>query len=407
MRFFRIASSLIVQSGLFVIYYLSFLFPRNKKIWLYGNYQGTFRDNAKYLFIYNNIHFPEIKHVWISPSQEVVNTLNLLGFTSFYRYSFHAIYYAFIAKVYIYNVVPRDISNGYYRGTAFLFNLWHGVPYKKIEYDIEKGPLKTFFHPVGFKEKFERFLYEPETFRSSSAVLATSAKLDDIFSSAFRLPKDKVCIGPYPRNWPLKFSKIELIDFINKYETKGFNQLISSLSAFNSVIIYMPTFRDANPDFMDQAIPDFEKLNYFCKRNNTLFLIKAHVLTKFSADLSKFSNIKSLDSELDVYPLLPFTHALVSDYSSIIFDYSLLKKKIIFYAFDKEDYLSKSRESYFEYEEIFSNDITSSFEALLKEIELLGQNEPLKYEYPLSSAFFDTNTDLNNIVHYIKKSINY
>lgn len=397
---------ILKQLFFFVIYVLSFVFPRNKKIWLYGNYQGTFRDNSKYLFIYNNINYPEISHVWISSSKEVVNTINILGFKSLYRYSYLSFYYAFTAKVYIYNVVPTDILNGYCSGSAFLFNLWHGIPYKKIEYDIKMGPLKNFFHPVGFKEIFNRFLHEPDTFRKSTAVLTTSPKLLDIYSSAFRLSKDKICIGPYPRNWSLEFSRAKLIEFIKKYETKQFNQFISSLSNYTSVIIYMPTFREANPDFMEKAIPDFEKLHCVCKRENTLFLIKAHVLTKFSADLSAFTHIKSLDSQIDVYPLLPFTNCLVSDYSSIIFDYSLLRKKIIFYAFDKEKYLLKSREAYFSYEEIFTENYTKDFTSLLSEIGAINQQEQV-YDYPLSSSFFDENTNMTDINKFIKKAIHY
>lgn len=166
----------------------------------------------------------------------------------------------------------------------------------------------------------------------------------------------------------------------------------------------MPTFRDDNPDFMDNAIPDFESLEQVCKQTNTLFLIKAHILTKFSTDLSKFGHVMQIDSNIDVYPMLPYTSALISDYSSIIFDYSLLNKKIMFYTFDKEEYLSKSRESYFEYEEVFSNDIIRDFDGLLHELQNFD-NE--KYEYPLPKSFLQKVSDMDDITRHIKKMIKY
>ena len=399
------------QLSFFVIYMLSFLFPRNKKIWLYGNYNGTFRDNSKYLYLYASEHNKEIKHIWITPSKNVVQKLNSLGHTAIYKYSLSALYHALTAKVYVYNIyATTDLYNGCFRGSAFLFNLWHGVPFKKIEYDVKTGPLQPYYNPKNLREKFHSFLKEPKTFRLSSSVLATSEKLRDIYSSAFLVSKDKVFVGPYPRNLIFKWSKAELVDYINKVESIKLQQTLKLLNGFRNVLIYLPTFRDANPDFMNEAVPDFDYLEEVCKANNSLFLIKSHILTRFSVDVNKYSHIRILDSREDVYPLLPFTDALVSDYSSVIFDYSLLKKKIIFYAFDKEDYLSKSREACFRYEDVFTSNTTADFESLLNEIELLArenQETKLSYNYEVTESFLENKKEMKDIITFIKSSINF
>jgi CDP-glycerol glycerophosphotransferase (TagB/SpsB family) len=335
--------------------------------------------------------------------------VNEMGFKAVYKFSLPAFWYALTAKVYIYNSAPTDTVHGCLRGTAYCFNLWHGIPFKKIEYDIEKGSFyKKFFNPVGIRQKISSFLFEPKIFRNSNGFLATSKKLIPVFASAFKTTEEKIFIGPYPRNELFKLSKNELHDFIHKYESPSFQQLCMGLGAYNAVVIYMPTFRDDNPGFMDNAIPDWEKLNAVCKKTKTLFLIKAHILTKFSTDLSRYDHILMIDSNVDVYPLLPYTHALISDYSSIIFDYSLLNKKIIFYAFDKDEYLSKSRESYFKYEEVFSKDITCNAESLLNEIELLATEGTLaRHQYDLSKSFLENNATINDITNHLKKSIKY
>lgn len=402
---------LLKQLFLFVIYIMSFLFPRNKKIWLYGCLHGTFRDNSKYLYFYGSDHNKEIKHIWITSSRDDVQKLNSLGYTAIYKRSLLALYYILTAKVYVYNIyASTDILKGYFRGSAFLFNLWHGVPFKKVEYDVKTGPLQPYYNPKNLKEKFDSFLKEPKTFRLSSAVLATSEKLRDIHSSAFLVSKDKVFVGPYPRNSILKWSKAELVNYINRVESAELQNVLELLKGFSNVLIYLPTFRDANPDFMNEAIPDFDCLEEICKANNSLFLIKSHILTRFSADLNKYSHIKILDSRGDVYPLLPFTDALVSDYSSVIFDYSLLKKKIIFYAFDKEDYLSESREACFRYEDVFTSNITADFKGLLNEIELLArenQEKKLSYNYQITESFLENKKEMKDIITFIKSSINF
>lgn len=411
MKVFRYFILFLKQLFFFVIYGLSFLFPRNKKIWLYGCLHGTFRDNSKYLYFYASDHNKEVKHVWITPSKDDVRKLNSLGYTAVYKRSLSALYYVLTAKVYIYNIyASTDIFKSYLRGSAFLFNLWHGVPFKKIEYNVKTGPLQPYYNPKNLKEKFQSFIKEPKTFRLSSAVLATSEKLRDIHSSSFLVSKDKVFVGPYPRNLIFKWSKTELVDYINKVESRELQNVLKSLKRFKKVLIYLPTFRDANPDFMNEAIPDFDRLEEICKATNSLFLIKSHILTIFSGDVNKYTNIKILDSREDIYPLLPFTNALVSDYSSVIFDYSLLKKKIIFYAFDKEDYLSKSREAYFSYDEVFTDNITADFTELCHEIEVFGnENKEGKqqYNYTLIESFLENKREMKDIVTFIKSSINF
>ncbi len=389
----------------FAAYSVSFLFPRNKKVWLYGNLKGSFRDNSKYLFIHNSTHFTDVHHIWISQSKDVIKSVNNMGFKAVHKFSPLAFWYALTAKVYIYNSAPTDTVHGCLRGTAFCFNLWHGIPFKKIEYDIKKGSFyKRFFNPIGLQQKIASFLFEPKLFRNSDGVLTTSEKLIPIYSSAFKVSPDQLFIGSYPRNEIFNLSANDLAAFINKYETSEFKNLVNSFGRYKKVVIYMPTFRDDNPDFMDNAIPDFESLELVCKQTNTLFLIKAHILTKFSTDLSKFGHVMQIDSNIDVYPMLPYTSALISDYSSIIFDYSLLNKKIMFYTFDKEEYLSKSRESYFEYEEVFSNDIIRDFDGLLHELQNFD-NE--KYEYPLPKSFLQKVSDMDDITRHIKKMIKY
>ncbi len=396
-------------AGLVCYYLLSFIFPRNKSRWIYGNTNGNFRDNSKYFFLFCNREIPQIEHVWISSSKRDVAQISAAGYKACYKFSVKGLYYVLTAKVFVYNMyTSTDIFNGCLRGNAFLFNFWHGVPYKKIEFDITTGPSKTYYHPYSISEKFESYcMMEPRLFRDSSAILATSEKLIPIYLSAFQLKREQIMIGPYPRNAVFQQPKQDLLKHIALIESENLQQVISDMANFKKVIIYMPTWRDSDEDFMSQALPNLNLLQQVCEAAEMLFLIKAHPRTRFNANFSNFANIQKMDNNIDVYPLLPLTDALISDYSSIIFDYALLQKKIFFYAFDKTAYLQKSREAYFEYEEVFSHEITGDFNKLLVELKSFGEGEIAHYQYPAPLALHNNDASLMDIADYIKGKINY
>ena len=77
----------------------------------------------------------------------------------------------------------------------------------------------------------------------------------------------------------------------------------------------------------------------------------------------------------------------------------------MFYAFDKEEYLSENRESYFEYEKVFSKEIISDFDSLLRNVALLYKRE--YKEYPSLKKFVQNADGMEAITKHIKKAINF
>jgi len=70
--------------------------------------------------------------------------------------------------------------------------------------------------------------------------------------------------------------------------------------------------------------------------------------------LDKFKNFKYINflDEIDVAEVLANTDILITDYSSVFFDYLLTDNPIIFAPFDYEKYLTKDRELYYDYDEV-------------------------------------------------------
>lgn len=114
----------------------------------------------------------------------------------------------------------------------------------------------------------------------------------------------------------------------------------------------MPTFRDANPNFIVGSGWDFPRLNEELKQQNILLLMKLHVATPQDVlqQATNLSHIHLMQSTDDVYSLLPLTAGLITDYSSILFDYLLLDKPIYYYPFDRKEYETDSRGLYYAYE---------------------------------------------------------
>jgi CDP-glycerol glycerophosphotransferase (TagB/SpsB family) len=108
----------------------------------------------------------------------------------------------------------------------------------------------------------------------------------------------------------------------------------------------MPTWRDAGYDIISSAGLNFKKIDYKLKKNNSLLILKFHINTKHNSlnNIKDLSNIIIYDDNIDLYSFLPFTDILITDYSSIYYDYLLLNKQTILYVFDIDRYISNSRE---------------------------------------------------------------
>ena len=125
------------------------------------------------------------------------------------------------------------------------------------------------------------------------------------------------------------------------------------------VIVYMPTHRESATSIGKAPPPlmplDFGSLNIFCAENNFLMVVKLHpFVMQFQSDFSPpegYSNVYFHTAQGDIYPLLKYTDVLVTDYSSIYFDFLLLDRPIVFYDYDYEEYSSNMRGFFYNYEE--------------------------------------------------------
>ncbi|WP_284960287.1 CDP-glycerol glycerophosphotransferase family protein [Citrobacter portucalensis] len=366
----------------YLLYFCSFLIKRDDNLWVFGSY-GDYNDNSRYLYDFlRNDESYNIRCVWISSRKKSVLMAMENGGEAYYTWSLKGIYYALIAKVFVFSSYISDI-NMFASGGAILVNLWHGIPLKKIEFDIDTGPLAKVFKRANL---LTRIRY-PAQHRKLDFVLAPSQYIAEYsFISAFRLRgMQDIIISSYPR----------VEDLLRKASCE-------KLEKKNFSFLYAPTWRDTDDDFFSVAGIDLNILNQSLIEMDAIFFLKFHANTKISIDVEVFSNIFIIDNKQDPNEILSQADCLITDYSSIYFDYSYLDRDVIFYPFDLLSF-TRNREMYITYDEYAVGPKAMSFDELISMMKLVRSNHFLgiKSFKKNSSKFISEFVGYKNLVDKI------
>lgn len=336
LKFFRWIYFIAIYWPLF---WLSGFVPRNRKLWLISSYNG-FADNSKYFYIFNCDYLKskyDIDLVWLAHAEQHADTLKAAGFTSLaLKRSAFGLLCSIRAGVNISSGGFDDFYSNLSR-SVYHVNLWHGVGLKNM---LFKSQLEK--EQFGKKSLISKILH-PLIYRKYDYFLSTSRLMSEHFAECFDLPADRFHFGMYPRCAPLVMPHSELLNFIEKYEQENTKTIIEKLKKYRKIFIYMPTWRDSNPGFLLSDKFHWEAVNAALKSRDYLLLLKPHPAADV-AGLKSFTNIEILNSRQDVYPILPFTDCLITDYSSIYFDYLLMSNNITLFIFDYDEYITASRD---------------------------------------------------------------
>jgi CDP-glycerol glycerophosphotransferase (TagB/SpsB family) len=312
-----------------MLYWISKLISKDEKLWIFGSWFGKkYADNSKYLFEYINSYHPEIRAVWITDDIAIVNELKSKEYEVYKRYSIKSILigikakYAIVVQSNLVDLMPFLNNN-----RTELIQLWHGIPLKKIGYDDNLIKINK------FKSTIKYFLF-PFLKEDYKLIIASSEEDKSNFTTAF-LNKN-IFITGYPRN----------------------DLLLNTCKKDKFTVTYLPTFRDAIGDKIDLFINfnfNIEEWNNTLEKFNIILNIKMHPVNKPKDEiLLAFKQYKSLNflDETDATEILPHTDILITDYSSVYFDFLLTDKPIIFTPFDYDNYIIKNREFYYKYDEV-------------------------------------------------------
>lgn len=316
--------------------YIVWLFPTNDKIWIFTSHGAdSFAENAKYQYLYSS-HQDNIRAIWISKDDEIVSMLSKEGYEA---YAYNSIKGKFLALRSGYMFFTHSASIFMpYSGNSVIVQLWHGNMLKCMGNDkkYKYGILQRTYYKL-FGRRWDYFLV------TSSAVPSKNAK------TAYGLNNGDLLVGGYPRTDILFHDIPDAMIGIDNSVKETFHQLSDNGPLF----CYVPTWnggRNEKTRFSDDKL-DLDEVENKLDELNASLIIKQHPYTNSLVDDSQYDNIVTIKESVDMYPLLKYIDTLITDYSSIYFDYLLLDRPVSFFPYDYKEYTNK-RGLYFPYEDI-------------------------------------------------------
>ena len=203
-------------------------------------------------------------------------------------------------------------------------NTWHGIPLKTLGYDVPDGKFTT-------RNMTRNFLltdYLISPCRFMTGIYLESYKLGGIYTG-------KLIENGYPRNDLLFSTKRD--DIIEKLQNRGI-----AVDDKRKIILYAPTWKGSSFDRADKDIARYDEFcDYLYEHIDTQayqILIKPHPMVYKLLSKEEKNSGRYIPQSIDTDELLSVTDVLVSDYSSIFFDFLLTDRPIIFYIPDLESY---------------------------------------------------------------------
>lgn len=184
------------------------------------------------------------------------------------------------------------------------------------------------------------------------------------FRRAFAFEREMLEIG-YPRN-DILFSKNNEEDIMLLKKRLGLPQ-------DKKIILYAPTFRDdefeENSSYKFSPKLSFDLLKQELQKDYIL-IVKYHYLIMDYIDWFPYKGfIYHFDQSHDIAELFLVSDMLITDYSSVMFDYSILRRPMFFYAYDLEKYKNDLRGFYFDYEGEMPGPISADTDDLIRDIK--------------------------------------
>lgn len=244
-------------------------------------------------------------------------------------------------------IVTNSMPLGFFqlREGQELIETWHGTPLKRLGCDIavDSNRINT------AEEIHNRYR---ERVRNVTAMLSPSDFYTEKLTSAFDLKgagrQVRMIQQGYPRN-----------DFLSRYTQADVDAMKARLGVpeDKKVILYAPTFRDNQK--LDKAYSygftlemDFDHL-LETLGDDYVILFRPHYFVASQFDFGKYAgrvfNVADVDDVNDVYII---SDMLITDYSSVFFDYAILQRPILLYMYDLELYQGQLRDFYIDLKEL-------------------------------------------------------
>ena len=349
--------------------FLGRVIKANYKIWykfisvdektiLFISFHGRgYSCNPKYLhkYLLTNEKYKDYKFIWAvkKGKGKDISGAEVIRYNSVKYF-----YYLAKSKYWIVNCkLPRHILK---KDNQVYLQTWHGTPLKRLAHDIEIGADAKFYR-TGISKKEMTETYDIDVNRYDYLISPNKFSTER-FQSAFDIERNRIIETGYPRN--------DYLTNISDSEIKKIKEKFK-IPEDKKVILYAPTWRDNSFDVKGYTFKlqvDFIKWKEFLGEEYVV-LFKPHYLitNKFNnRGLEKF--LYTISEDKDINELYVISDILVTDYSSVFFDYAILQRPILFYMYDLKEYEEEIRGFYLDIKKDLPGNIFTKEEELLKEI---------------------------------------
>lgn len=274
-------------------------------------------------------------------------------------------YYMATSKYWIFNCRQADEIKK--RDENIYLQTWHGTPLKKLGMDMDSVNMAGQTNINDYKEKFKN------NTKTWDYLLAQNHYSRDIFKRAFAF--DKTILEGYPANDVLYTEN-------NKESIEKIKDRLG-VPKDKKVVLYAPTWRDDNfykkGHYRMDIQLDLDRMQAELG-DEYVVLLRMHYLITNNINIDKYDGFVLNYSEgYDIQELYLVSDVLITDYSSVMFDYSNLKRPIIFFTYDIEQYRDSLRGFYFDFEEEAPGPLVVDTEGVIDSLKSLDKlNEEYK-----------------------------
>jgi len=337
----------------------------------------------------------DYQYIWIVRDVEAHRYLENNKNTKVVKFGSQAYYKAYARAKYIIVNSKKELDIRR-RPQQTYIQCWHGTPLKKLGCDIETEEGNAM---LNIDEIHQGYINDAKKY---SYMISPSRFCSETFMSAFRIDDASIMIETgYPRN-----------DFLLTYTDEDVRRIKQSLQLpeDKTIIFYAPTFRDNQHEAgrgytydLGLDIGDMRE----ALGDQYIILLRTHYLVANQIDLKAYEGfIYNVCDYEDIRDLYVISDCLLTDYSSVFFDFANLKRPIYFYMYDLDAYKNDIRGFYIDLNTL-PGPISTTQEALINDIKATDYQEKYHDRYDAFNATYnyldDGHASERVIIDYILK----
>ncbi len=348
-----------------VFWRINNIVPVNKNLWLFGAWGGNlYSDNTKCLFEYVNSIDKNIKCVWISKNDSVVEEVRKSGFKAHKELSIKGLWYSARAYTAFCTENTTDVSRFLNKKTKII-NLWHGMGVKSV--GIESGWIKDMTD-----EELDNYRRTCRNTFGKWYWMCASEEAKQKYMRSFLVPEEMFHITGQPKDDA--FANLKSSPYIDEIRKNHPDAKIA---------VYMPTHRNFGRNFAisdETSIETLKKVNEKLREKNIVMIFKPHYheFKKYEGYTDNFSNIifaTDKDKFGDVYTFLPVCDMLITDYSGIMFGYLASGKPIIYFTYDYDSYVSGDAGFCYNFDDITYGPVCKTWDEVIENMSTITADD--------------------------------